>query len=220
MVEAPGYCPPGPKCLFHATVYRHSRVAPAGPKIGICRRIRKGSTSVPEASKGWHFRPHCCYGGCRRPTILGGKRMKRLVFAVSGTAALALAACSGNNQDAVNNVEMNQPATDLNALSNDAAKDAANARAGRARQPGSSSSRTENADNTAQTADATTSQRAERQRHVTPRPAWIEGPSGARSGGFFFARATPSAARDERRRHSRRDPDRRPRRGRPVRPNC
>jgi len=29
VVEAPGYCPPGPKCLFHATVYRHSRVAPA-----------------------------------------------------------------------------------------------------------------------------------------------------------------------------------------------
>ena len=26
VVEAPGYCPPGPKCLFHATVYRHSRL--------------------------------------------------------------------------------------------------------------------------------------------------------------------------------------------------
>jgi hypothetical protein len=26
MVEAPGYCPPGPKCLFHLTVYRHSRL--------------------------------------------------------------------------------------------------------------------------------------------------------------------------------------------------
>jgi len=25
MVEAPGYCPPGPKCLFHLTIYRHSR---------------------------------------------------------------------------------------------------------------------------------------------------------------------------------------------------
>jgi len=25
VVEAPGYCPPGPKCLFHLTVYRHSR---------------------------------------------------------------------------------------------------------------------------------------------------------------------------------------------------
>jgi len=35
VVEAPGYCPPGPKCLFHPTLYRHSRVAPAGAKIGI-----------------------------------------------------------------------------------------------------------------------------------------------------------------------------------------
>src|SRR3954463_14655005 len=26
MVEAPGYCPPGPKCLFHLTFYRHSRL--------------------------------------------------------------------------------------------------------------------------------------------------------------------------------------------------
>ena len=51
--------------------------------------------------------------------------MKRLAFAVSGTAALMLAACSGSNQDQVNNVEMNQPATDLNALSGDAANDAA-----------------------------------------------------------------------------------------------
>jgi len=25
VVEAPGYCPPGPKCLFHLTIYRHSR---------------------------------------------------------------------------------------------------------------------------------------------------------------------------------------------------
>src|SRR5690242_16450184 len=35
VVEAPGYCPPGPKCLFHLIVYRHSRVAPAGAKIGV-----------------------------------------------------------------------------------------------------------------------------------------------------------------------------------------
>ena len=60
---------------------------------------------------------------------LGNKRMKRLAFAVSGTAALMLAACSGSNQDQVNNVEMNQPATDLNALSGDAANDAANSEA-------------------------------------------------------------------------------------------
>ena len=33
MVEAPGYCPPGPKCLFHLTVYRHSRL-PGPLQIG------------------------------------------------------------------------------------------------------------------------------------------------------------------------------------------
>jgi hypothetical protein len=57
------------------------------------------------------------------------KRMKRLAFAVFGIAALGLAACSGNNQDQVNNVEMNQPAADLNELSSDAANDAANSEA-------------------------------------------------------------------------------------------
>ena len=59
----------------------------------------------------------------------GLKRMKKLVFVVASTGALALAACSSNNQDEVSNAEMNQPATDLNALSNDAANDAANAEA-------------------------------------------------------------------------------------------
>jgi hypothetical protein len=55
----------------------------------------------------------------------GLKDMKRLVFVVSGAAALSLAACSGSNQDAVNNAELNQPATeDLNALANDAAANA------------------------------------------------------------------------------------------------
>ncbi|WP_155264764.1 hypothetical protein [Sphingomonas segetis] len=52
--------------------------------------------------------------------------MKRLVFAIGGAAALALAACSGDNQDAVNNAELNQPAAeDLNALANEAANNAA-----------------------------------------------------------------------------------------------
>lgn len=55
--------------------------------------------------------------------------MKRLAFAVTGAAALTLAACSGNNQDTVDNAEMNQPGTDLNALSGDAANDAANSEA-------------------------------------------------------------------------------------------
>ena len=50
--------------------------------------------------------------------------MKRLVFLISG-GALALAACSGSNQDAVNNAELNQPAADdLNALANEAASNA------------------------------------------------------------------------------------------------
>jgi hypothetical protein len=58
------------------------------------------------------------------------KRMKRLAFAMAGAAALTLTACSGNNQDAVNNAEMNQPSSEeLNALANQAAMDAANAEA-------------------------------------------------------------------------------------------
>ena len=52
--------------------------------------------------------------------------MKKLVFALTGTTALALAACSSSNQDQVNNAELNQPASDLNALSTGAANDAAN----------------------------------------------------------------------------------------------
>jgi hypothetical protein len=55
--------------------------------------------------------------------------MKKLVFVVATMGALALGACSGNNQDEVSNAEMNQPATDLNALSSDAANDAANSEA-------------------------------------------------------------------------------------------
>lgn len=51
--------------------------------------------------------------------------MKRLVFLIGGAAALALGACSSNNQDAVNNAELNQPAADdLNTLANQAASNA------------------------------------------------------------------------------------------------
>ena len=57
--------------------------------------------------------------------------MKKLGFAITGAAALALAACSGNNDDAVNNAELNQPAADdLNALADDAAANAENAALG------------------------------------------------------------------------------------------
>ena len=56
--------------------------------------------------------------------------MNKFVFVVTGIAALGLAACSGNNQDAVNNAEVNQPsAEDLNQMATDAANDAANAEA-------------------------------------------------------------------------------------------
>jgi hypothetical protein len=56
--------------------------------------------------------------------------MKRLTFVIGGAAALALAGCNNSNQDAVNNAELNQPsAEELNALSNQAAMDAANAEA-------------------------------------------------------------------------------------------
>jgi hypothetical protein len=52
--------------------------------------------------------------------------MKRLAFLIGGAAALALSACNGDNQDAVNNAELNQPAVeDLNALANEAADNTA-----------------------------------------------------------------------------------------------
>jgi len=51
--------------------------------------------------------------------------MKILAFVIGGAAALALGGCSGSNQDAVNNAELNQPAAeDLNGLANDAAANA------------------------------------------------------------------------------------------------
>ena len=54
--------------------------------------------------------------------------MKRLVFALVGTVALALAGCNRGNEDQVNNAELNQPSADeLNELANQAAMDAANA---------------------------------------------------------------------------------------------
>jgi hypothetical protein len=56
--------------------------------------------------------------------------MKKLTFALAGTAALLTAACNRANEDQVNNAEMNQPSTsDLNALANDAANVANEAQA-------------------------------------------------------------------------------------------
>jgi hypothetical protein len=62
--------------------------------------------------------------------------MKRLLFLNLGIAALVLAGCSGGNQDAVNNVQLNQPAAeDLNALANDAATNAEDQALGNQQQP-------------------------------------------------------------------------------------
>ena len=55
--------------------------------------------------------------------------MRTRVFVLAGIAALGLSACNSNNQDAVNNAELNQPATDLNDLSTEAANDASNGEA-------------------------------------------------------------------------------------------
>ena len=55
--------------------------------------------------------------------------MKRLAFAIVGSAVLALAGCNNNNEDAVQNAELNQPESDLNEIANQAAMDAANEQA-------------------------------------------------------------------------------------------
>src|SRR4051812_50191406 len=52
MVEAPGYCPPGPKCLFHPTVYRHSRL-PGTPEIGILRVKLKPTADMAGCAQGF-----------------------------------------------------------------------------------------------------------------------------------------------------------------------
>ena len=114
MVEAPGYCPPGPKCLFHLTVYRHSRL-PGISQIGILRVNLKFCAVMADDAN----------------LFLGERNvMKRLAFVTIGTAVLALAGCNKNNPDAVQNAEINQPDADqLNELANQAAMDAANAQA-------------------------------------------------------------------------------------------
>ena len=56
--------------------------------------------------------------------------MKRLAFVLTGVAALTLAACGGDNQDALENAELNQPSVEvLDEQANQAALDAANAEA-------------------------------------------------------------------------------------------
>ena len=120
MVEAPGYCPPGPKCLFHLTVYRHSRVAPTLAEIVILAPILNpqaiaGRSALLVKSFQW-ANPR----GIR-------KTMNKLTFALLGVAAITLGGCDSSNQDQVNNAVMNQPNADqLNALADNAANDAAN----------------------------------------------------------------------------------------------
>ena len=50
--------------------------------------------------------------------------MKKLGFALVGAASLVIAACSDNNADSLNNVDLNANAGNLDALSNEAANDA------------------------------------------------------------------------------------------------
>jgi predicted component of type VI protein secretion system len=51
--------------------------------------------------------------------------MKKLLFATAAVATLALAACSSNNEDSVQNAELNQPAAEFNDMSGEALNDAA-----------------------------------------------------------------------------------------------
>ena len=55
--------------------------------------------------------------------------MKKFGFALVGAASLALAGCSGSNEDSLTNVDLNAEAGDLNALANNAADVAAEAEA-------------------------------------------------------------------------------------------
>ena len=50
--------------------------------------------------------------------------MKKLTFVLIGSGALLTAACNKGNDDQVNNVELNQPAAQLNDLANEAANTA------------------------------------------------------------------------------------------------
>jgi len=79
--------------------------------------------------------------------------MKRLAIVLTGTAALMVGACGGN-EDQINNAELNQPAAELNDLANDAANTAADANA-LANQAQNLANETEqSADNTANPEDA------------------------------------------------------------------
>ena len=80
--------------------------------------------------------------------------MKKLTFAVIGTVALMTGACSGGNDDQVNNAELNQPSAELNDIANDAANNAAEAQNLAAQQAQLEANNAEAADNTVNPQDA------------------------------------------------------------------
>jgi hypothetical protein len=80
--------------------------------------------------------------------------MKKLTFAVIGAVALMTGACSGANDDQVNNAEMNQPAAELNDIANDAANNAAEAQNLAAQQAQLEANNAEATDNTINPKDA------------------------------------------------------------------
>ena len=80
--------------------------------------------------------------------------MKKLTFAVIGAVALMTGACSGGNDDQVNNAEMNQPSAELNDIANDAAANAAEAQNLAAQQQQLEANNAETTDNTVNPEDA------------------------------------------------------------------
>ena len=80
--------------------------------------------------------------------------MKKLSFAVIGAVALMTGACSGGNDDQVNNAEMNQPSAELNDIANDAAAHAAEAQNLAAQQQQLEANNAEATDNTVNPEDA------------------------------------------------------------------
>ena len=80
--------------------------------------------------------------------------MKKLSFAVIGAVALMTGACSGGNDDQVNNAEMNQTGAELNDIANDAAANAAEAQNLAAQQQQLEANNAEATDNTVNPEDA------------------------------------------------------------------
>src|SRR3954468_6817933 len=89
MVEAPGYCPPGPKCLFHATVYRHSRL----PGTNLDREFQAQAqglalslTHIKSPKGGGIGARTADMEGHSISLTWGHKDMKKLVFVIGGAA--------------------------------------------------------------------------------------------------------------------------------------